>query len=105
MYRLKQIEQHLVRAWQRGHQSSASGAAGVSSRTVLRHFTAATNADLLTKYRPNSEAAVLDSTVAYYDSGGEGTTLIFLHGNPTSSFLWRKVINGELLSYLFWIRR
>lgn len=34
---------------------------------------------------------VLDSTMAYLDVG-EGTPFIFLHGNPTSSHLWRRVI-------------
>jgi haloalkane dehalogenase len=37
---------------------------------------------------------VLDSEMAYFDSGGAGATecFVFLHGNPTSSFLWRNVI-------------
>ena len=35
--------------------------------------------------------AVLDSEIAYVDSG-EGDPVIFLHGNPTSSYLWRNVI-------------
>ena len=32
-----------------------------------------------------------DLSVAYYDEGGDGETLVFLHGIPTWSFLWRRV--------------
>jgi haloalkane dehalogenase len=28
----------------------------------------------------------------YYEDEGDGNPVVFLHGNPTSSFLWRKVI-------------
>lgn len=34
---------------------------------------------------------VLDSEMAYVDTGA-GEPVIFLHGNPTSSYLWRNVI-------------
>lgn len=34
---------------------------------------------------------VLDSEMAYVETG-QGDPIIFLHGNPTSSFLWRNVI-------------
>jgi haloalkane dehalogenase len=40
---------------------------------------------------------VLDSRMAYHDRG-EGRPLLFLHGNPTSSYLWRDVI-PELEGY------
>jgi haloalkane dehalogenase len=44
---------------------------------------------------------VLDSTIHYKDSG-TGTALVFLHGNPGSSHLWRKVLprvgRGRLLA-------
>ncbi len=36
--------------------------------------------------------AVLDSEMAYIDTGGEGDAVVFLHGNPTSSYLWRNII-------------
>jgi haloalkane dehalogenase len=36
-------------------------------------------------------AHVLDSRIAYVDTG-EGDPIVFLHGNPTSSYLWRNVI-------------
>ena len=35
--------------------------------------------------------ALLDSTVAYVETG-TGDPIVFLHGNPTSSYLWRNVI-------------
>lgn len=34
---------------------------------------------------------VLDSEMAYVDTG-KGAPVVFLHGNPTSSYLWRNVI-------------
>ncbi len=36
-------------------------------------------------------ADVLDSTISYLDQGS-GTPVVFLHGNPTSSHVWRKVL-------------
>lgn len=36
---------------------------------------------------------VLDSTIAYREAGSEtGPTALFLHGNPTSSYIWRNVL-------------
>ena len=37
--------------------------------------------------------AVLDSSM-FYEEAGEGEPIVFLHGNPTSSFLWRNVVPG-----------
>jgi haloalkane dehalogenase len=34
---------------------------------------------------------ILDSEMAYMDAG-QGDPIVFLHGNPTSSYLWRNVI-------------
>ena len=34
---------------------------------------------------------VLDSTI-YYEDHGSGATVVFLHGNPSSSHMWRKVL-------------
>jgi pimeloyl-ACP methyl ester carboxylesterase len=34
---------------------------------------------------------VLDSRMAYVDVG-EGDPIVFLHGNPTPSYLWRNII-------------
>ncbi|MEM7711383.1 MAG: haloalkane dehalogenase [Pseudomonadota bacterium] len=36
-------------------------------------------------------AEVMGSTMAYVDEG-EGPAVLFLHGNPTSSYLWRNII-------------
>ena len=40
---------------------------------------------------PRKRVAVLDTEIAYVDTG-EGDPVVFLHGNPTSSYLWRNVI-------------
>jgi haloalkane dehalogenase len=39
------------------------------------------------------EMQVLDSTIHYEDTGS-GTPVVFLHGNPSSSHLWRNVLPG-----------
>ena len=39
------------------------------------------------------QRAVLNSTMAYREAGDPGApTVLFLHGNPTSSYIWRNVI-------------
>ena len=40
---------------------------------------------------PRRRVRVLDSEMAYVDTGS-GDPVVFLHGNPTSSYLWRNVI-------------
>ncbi|MDX1689411.1 MAG: haloalkane dehalogenase [Acidimicrobiia bacterium] len=40
---------------------------------------------------PRSTVEVLDTTMRFVDTG-EGDPVVFLHGNPTSSYLWRNVI-------------
>jgi len=40
---------------------------------------------------PRKRVRVLDTEIAYVDSGA-GEPIVFLHGNPTSSYLWRNVI-------------
>jgi haloalkane dehalogenase len=40
---------------------------------------------------PRRRARVLDTDMAYVDTGS-GEPVVFLHGNPTSSYLWRNVI-------------
>ena len=40
---------------------------------------------------PRRRLAVLDTELAYVDTGA-GDPVVFLHGNPTSSYLWRNVI-------------
>jgi haloalkane dehalogenase len=41
---------------------------------------------------PRKRVAVEDSEMSYVDTGGDGPVVVFLHGNPTSSYLWRNVI-------------
>src|SRR5262249_54351185 len=41
--------------------------------------------------QPRQRRRVLDSEMAYVDTGA-GDPVVFLHGNPTSSYLWRNVI-------------
>jgi haloalkane dehalogenase len=38
-----------------------------------------------------SDVTALDSSIHYVESG-QGDPIVFLHGNPTSSYLWRNVI-------------
>ena len=40
---------------------------------------------------PEHDVNILDSTLHYRESG-TGDPIVFLHGNPTSSYLWRNVI-------------
>ena len=40
---------------------------------------------------PRQRVSVLDTDIAYVDVG-QGDPIVFLHGNPTSSYLWRNVI-------------
>ena len=40
---------------------------------------------------PRKRVRVLDSEMSYVDVG-EGDPIVFLHGNPTSSYLWRNII-------------
>ncbi len=40
---------------------------------------------------PRRRIGVLDSEMSYLDTG-RGDPIVFLHGNPTSSYLWRNII-------------
>jgi len=40
---------------------------------------------------PRKRIPVLDTEISYVDAG-EGDPIVFLHGNPTSSYLWRNII-------------
>ena len=40
---------------------------------------------------PRRRVAVLDTEMSYVDTG-DGDPIVFLHGNPTSSCLWRNII-------------
>jgi haloalkane dehalogenase len=42
---------------------------------------------------PRKRVGVLDSAMTYVDTGaGQGPVVVLIHGNPTSSYLWRNVI-------------
>ena len=42
---------------------------------------------------PRKRVAVAGTEIAYVDTGiADGRPIVFLHGNPTSSYLWRNVI-------------
>ena len=51
--------------------------------------------DLISAEDPHSRkrVAVEDSEMSYVDTSGDGPIAVFLHGNPTSSYLWRNVIS------------
>jgi len=51
---------------------------------------AAVSVDVTERY-PKSFAEVLGKRMAYVETG-EGDPIVFLHGNPTSSYLWRNII-------------
>ncbi|HYY94470.1 MAG TPA: haloalkane dehalogenase [Pyrinomonadaceae bacterium] len=40
---------------------------------------------------PRRRVAVLDTEMSYVETG-QGDPIVFLHGNPTSSYLWRNII-------------
>lgn len=42
---------------------------------------------------PRKRIAVEDSEMSYVDTGEGPVTAVFLHGNPTSSYLWRNIIS------------
>ena len=44
-----------------------------------------------TDSHPRKRVPVLDTEISYVDTG-DGDPIVFLHGNPTSSFLWRNII-------------
>ena len=52
---------------------------------------------------PRVRVPVLDSTMAYVETGG-GDPVVFLHGNPTSSYLWRNVIPSVAVPVVAWRR-
>ena len=44
-----------------------------------------------TDAHPRRRVAILDTQMSYVDTG-QGDPIVFLHGNPTSSYLWRNII-------------
>jgi len=51
----------------------------------------ATAARSILDLHPRRSAQVLDTTMSFVDAG-QGDPIVFLHGNPTSSYLWRNVL-------------
>ncbi len=51
------------------------------------------SADYAKDPHPRKRIAVGDSEMSYVDTGEGPVTAVFLHGNPTSSYLWRNVIS------------
>ena len=45
----------------------------------------------VTDPHPRQRARILDTEITYVDEG-HGDPIVFLHGNPTSSYLWRNII-------------
>ena len=43
-----------------------------------------------TDNHPRRRVRTLDTEMSYVDTGS-GDPIVFLHGNPTSSFLWRNI--------------
>ncbi|HEB88409.1 MAG TPA: haloalkane dehalogenase [Deltaproteobacteria bacterium] len=50
-----------------------------------------TTPPLSTTPLPKQKIAVLGHEMAYHERG-EGDPIVFLHGNPTSSYLWRNIV-------------
>ncbi|XP_077981784.1 coelenterazine h 2-monooxygenase-like [Glandiceps talaboti] len=65
----------------------------MSSKVSARNVSSAAGDAWFSKCR---QVKVLDSEMSYYDSAPHSefkqNAVIFLHGNPTSSFLWRDII-------------
>ena len=43
------------------------------------------------KEHNKSKVSVFNKNMSYVEMG-EGETILFLHGNPTSSYLWRNIM-------------
>ncbi|MBD3652009.1 MAG: alpha/beta fold hydrolase, partial [Alcanivorax sp.] len=50
-------------------------------------------------YPFTSRYLTVDGHRLHYIDEGQGPTLLFLHGNPTSSYLWRNVIKPLTAHY------
>ncbi len=67
-------------------------AAGVGCSMTMREDPALTRAEPSgPDHQPRRRISVLDTEISYVDAG-EGEPVVFLHGNPTSSYLWRNII-------------
>jgi pimeloyl-ACP methyl ester carboxylesterase len=66
---------------------SASTIAPILSNKAL----SMTDAPSAIDSHPRRRIAVRDTEISYVDTG-EGDPIVFLHGNPTYSYLWRNII-------------
>ncbi len=73
---------------------SPEGAAGQRLRAapVPRCHARAVSTEPLDPTPLTKSSAVVDGKRMAYHEAGEGDPVVFLHGNPTSSYLWRNVI-------------
>jgi haloalkane dehalogenase len=46
----------------------------------------------MTAQQTRHDIAILGSTMSYVTAGSSGPVVLFLHGNPTSSYIWRNII-------------
>jgi haloalkane dehalogenase len=46
----------------------------------------------MTVQQTRHEIDILGSTMSYVTAGASGPVVLFLHGNPTSSYIWRNII-------------
>ena len=82
--RMRMMTKHLVGQARKWNSSPA---------IVQRAMSSAIDGDngkavLATRTKRN----ILDSSISYLDTGKGEDVVIFLHGNPTSSYLWRNII-------------
>ncbi len=92
--RLQTISKHLGLLHSTGVHAISRNAFmfPTTARSLASYSTSQAAADWWGKCR---RIKVLDGEMSYYDSDPEGKhqhAVVFLHGNPTSSFLWRNVI-------------
>lgn len=62
-----------------------------TSHDHQKGFSMNTDQILAVDPHPRKRVSVLGTEISYVDTG-EGDPIVFLHGNPTSSYLWRNVI-------------
>src|SRR5204863_5994637 len=75
------------------HFVEPTGRRSTLSRTeTLEDSTVAIGAE---DNHPRRRVSVLDTEISFVDAG-EGVPIVFLHGNSTSSYLWRNVIPNTL---------
>src|SRR6266446_3637083 len=71
-------------SWRPALTSSGAHRGNISEHTMEMTISA-------TDPHPRQRARILDTEITYVDEG-YGDPIVFLHGNPTSSYLWRNII-------------